>query len=179
MPPTSLGLNKGPRVALIYATGTITSGRGGYDPMNGATVGSSTLIDAIRQARRDPAVRAIVLRIDSPGGSAAASDAIWRELMIARTERADLPIVASMSDLAASGGYFIALPAEVIVAQLYPGDSVGHSTRDIAFSPDGKRIAWQVVERRKARLLVWSVEDGKLIAAMTGTAFVSGKPLEE
>ena len=117
VPPTSLGLNKGPRVALIYATGTITSGRGGYDPMNGATVGSSTLIDSIRQARRDPAVRAIVLRIDSPGGSAAASDAIWRELMIARTERADRPIVASMSDLAASGGYFIALPAEVIVAQ--------------------------------------------------------------
>src|SRR4029077_6259056 len=58
-----------------------------------------------------------VLRIDSPGGSAGASDAIWRELMIARNERADRPIVASMSDLAASGGYYIALPAEVIVAE--------------------------------------------------------------
>src|SRR6202008_4522294 len=61
--------------------------------------------------------RAIVLRIDSPGGSATASDAIWRELMIARNERADRPIVASMSDLAASGGYYIAMPAQVIVAQ--------------------------------------------------------------
>jgi protease-4 len=62
-------------------------------------------------------VRAIVLRVDSPGGSSIASDAIWRELMIARHERADRPIVASMSDLAASGGYYISLPAQVIVAQ--------------------------------------------------------------
>ena len=58
-----------------------------------------------------------MLRIDSPGGSATASDAIWRELMIARNERADRPLVASMSDLAASGGYYIAMPAQVIVAQ--------------------------------------------------------------
>src|SRR5205823_11459493 len=62
-------------------------------------------------------IRAIVLRIDSPGGSAAASDAIWRELNIAKRERADRPIVASMGDLAASGGYYIAMPAHVIVAQ--------------------------------------------------------------
>jgi protease-4 len=62
-------------------------------------------------------VRAIVLRVDSPGGSAAASDAIWRELMIARNERSDRPLVVSMSDLAASGGYYIAMPAQVIVAQ--------------------------------------------------------------
>jgi protease-4 len=75
------------------------------------------LIEYIRQARRDSSIRAIVLRIDSPGGSATASDAIWRELMIARTERADRPVVASMSDLAASGGYYIAIPAQVIVAQ--------------------------------------------------------------
>jgi protease-4 len=75
------------------------------------------LIEAIRQARRDRSIRAIVLRIDSPGGSATASDAIWRELMIAKQERADRPIVASMSDLAASGGYYIAMPAAVIVAE--------------------------------------------------------------
>jgi protease-4 len=75
------------------------------------------LIDYIHQARHDGSLRAIVLRIDSPGGSATASDAIWRELMIAKKERADRPIVASMSDLAASGGYYIAMPAHVIVAQ--------------------------------------------------------------
>jgi protease-4 len=115
--PRSLGLNRGPRIAVIYAAGTINGGKSGYDPINGAVVGSETLIDYIRQARRDSSVRAIVLRIDSPGGSAPASDAIWRELMIARNERADRPLVASMSDLAASGGYYIAMAAPTIVAQ--------------------------------------------------------------
>jgi protease-4 len=115
--PASVGLNKGPRVAVIYANGTITGGKSGYDPVNGPTVGSDTLIEYIRQARRDSSVRAIVLRIDSPGGSTTASDAIWRELVITKTERADRPLVVSMSDLAASGGYYIAMPAQVIVAQ--------------------------------------------------------------
>jgi protease-4 len=114
---SSLGLNRGPRVAVIYATGTINSGRSGYDPVNGPVAGSDTLIEYIRQARRDSAVRAIVLRVDSPGGSASASDAIWRELIVTKTERADRPLVVSMSDLAASGGYYIAMPAQVIVAQ--------------------------------------------------------------
>ena len=117
MSASSFGLNRGPRIAVIYATGAIVGGRSGYDPLNGALVGSETLIEYIRQARKDSSVRAIVLRIDSPGGSASASDAIWRELTIARNERADRPLVASMSDLAASGGYYIAMPAHVIVAQ--------------------------------------------------------------
>ncbi len=114
---SSVGLNRGPRIAVIYAAGEINGGRSGFDPVNGAVIGSDTLIDYIRQARHDNSVRAIVLRVDSPGGSSIASDAIWRELTIARHERADRPIVASMSDLAASGGYYISLPAQVIVAQ--------------------------------------------------------------
>jgi protease-4 len=114
---TSLGLNRGPRIAVVYAAGTITSGRSGFDPVNGPVVGSDTLIEHIRQARRDSSVRAIVLRVDSPGGSAAASDAVWRELMITRSEKPDRPLVVSMGDLAASGGYYIAMPAQVIVAQ--------------------------------------------------------------
>jgi len=114
---TSVGLNRGPRIAVIYAAGTIASGKSGYDPLNGPVVGSDTLIEHIRQARRDSAVRAIVLRVDSPGGSAAASDAVWRELTIAKNERTDRPLVVSMSDLGASGGYYIAMPAQVIVAQ--------------------------------------------------------------
>jgi protease IV len=113
----SLGLNRGPRIAVIYAAGTIASGSSGYDPLQGSVLGSETLIEYIRRARSDRSVRAIVLRIDSPGGSASASDAIWRELMITRTQRSDRPIVASMSDLAASGGYYIAMPAQTIVAQ--------------------------------------------------------------
>ena len=114
---SSLGLNRGPRVAVIYASGAIVGGHGGFDPLDGQTVGSDTLIDAIREVRKDRSVRAIVLRIDSPGGSATASDAIWRELMLARQEKPDRPLIASMSDLAASGGYYISMPAQVIVAQ--------------------------------------------------------------
>ena len=113
----SLGLNRGPRIGVIYASGAITSGKSGFDPVNGQVVGSDTLIEYIRRARRDSSLRALVLRIDSPGGSAGASDAIWRELMIAKTERADRPLVVSMSDLAASGGYYIAMPAQTIVAE--------------------------------------------------------------
>ena len=114
---TSLGLNKGPRIGVIYAAGAIASGKSGFDPVNGAVAGSDTLIEYIRRARRDNSLRAIVVRIDSPGGSAAASDAIWRELTLARQEKTDRPLIASMSDLAASGGYYIALPAQVIVAE--------------------------------------------------------------
>ena len=114
---SSLGLNRGPRIAVIYAAGVITSGGNGYDVLNGPTLGSETLIEAIRAARKDSTIRAMVLRIDSPGGSVVASDAIWRELVLAKGEQPDRPIVASMSDLAASGGYYIALPADAIVAQ--------------------------------------------------------------
>jgi protease-4 len=113
----SLGLNQGPRIAVIHAAGTIASGRSRFDPVNGAIVGADSINEHIRRVRGDASIRAIVLRIDSPGGSATASDAIWRELMITREARAGRPIVASMSDLAASGGYYIAMPAHAIVAQ--------------------------------------------------------------
>jgi protease IV len=119
----SLGLNRGPRIAVIYATGVISSGRGGYDPLSGVVMGSETVNKHIRDARADPSVRAIVLRIDSPGGSATASDAIWRELVITRDEKKDRPLVVSMSDLAASGGYWMAMAAPYIVAQ--PGTLTG------------------------------------------------------
>ena len=121
--PHALGLNRGPRIAVIYATGIIASGRGGYDPLSGAVLGSETIIEHIREARADSSVRAIVLRIDSPGGSATASDAIWRELVVTRDANKDRPMVVSMSDLAASGGYWIAMAAPYIVAQ--PGTLTG------------------------------------------------------
>ena len=111
---SSLGLNRGPRIAVVYASGVIASGESEFDLTGSQVVGSETLINSIRSARDDESVRAIVLRIDSPGGAALASDAIWRELMLAREEK---PIIASMSDLAASGGYYIAMPAHAIVAQ--------------------------------------------------------------
>jgi protease-4 len=108
---------RGPRIAVIYISGVIAGGTGGYDPLNGEVVGSKTLVEAIRSARSDPSVRAIVLRIDSPGGSSTASDVIWRELVVTRDQKPSRPLVASMSDLAASGGYYVAVAAPTIVAQ--------------------------------------------------------------
>ena len=111
------GLGRGPRIAVIYAVGVIASGRNAFDPLNGAIVGSDSLVEQIREVRDDSSVKAIILRVDSPGGSSVASDVIWRELMITRDKNPDRPLIASMSDLAASGGYYISLPAQVIVAQ--------------------------------------------------------------
>ena len=112
--PRSLGLNRGPQIAVVYAVGMITFGSSGIDLTGSEVLGSETLVRAIRDAREDDSIQAIVLRIDSPGGAAIASDIIWRELTLARDHK---PIIASMSDLAASGGYYIAMPAHVIVAQ--------------------------------------------------------------
>jgi protease-4 len=75
------------------------------------------LTEYIRRVRRDNSIRAVVLRIDSPGGSAIASDAIWRELVVGKDDDGERPLVASMSDLAASGGYYIAMAADAIIAQ--------------------------------------------------------------
>jgi len=111
---SSLGLGKGPQIAVIYASGMINTGRSEYDPMNGQVLGSDTVVEHIRSARADSAVRAIVVRVDSPGGSAIASDVVWRELMLTRNLK---PLIVSMSDLAASGGYYISVPAHAIVAQ--------------------------------------------------------------
>ncbi len=117
----SLGLNDGPRIAVVYAEGPILIGSsGGTVPGLGAMVGSRTTAEAIRSAREDDSIEAIVLRVNSPGGDATASDIIWRELTLARDEK---PVVASMSDVAASGGYYIAAPAHAIVAQ--PGTVTG------------------------------------------------------
>jgi protease-4 len=112
--PTSLGLNKGPRIAVLYAVGLIVSGESSYDGAQGPVAGSDTIIEYLRKARADSSIRAVVLRIDSPGGSAIASDVIWREVMLTRDVK---PVIASMSDVAASGGYYIAMPAHSIVAE--------------------------------------------------------------
>ena len=112
----SLGA-RAPRIAVLYVSGVIASGKGGFDPLNGDVVGSTTLLKAIRAIRADDNLRAIVLRIDSPGGSITASDVIWRELVVTRDQKPGRPLVASMSDLAASGGYYLAMAAPHIVAQ--------------------------------------------------------------
>jgi protease-4 len=115
------GVRRRSKIAVINASGVINSGGSGYDPVNGAVIGSDSLVQYIRDARADSTIKAIVLRVDSPGGSSTASDVIWRELSISRESHR--PVVVSMSDLAASGGYYIALGGDAIVAQ--PGTLTG------------------------------------------------------
>lgn len=107
-----------PKVAVIYAVGVINTGKSSSNPLSGDSVGSTTLIEAIRQAEEDKTVHAIVLRVDSPGGSALASDLIWNEL-----NRCRKPVIASMGDTAASGGYYISMAARRIYAE--PGTLTG------------------------------------------------------
>ncbi len=121
--PASAGFIGGPRIGVIYVTGTITSGASGFAPMSGPTAGSDTIVRFIRRVRDDASIRALVLRVDSPGGSAVASDVIWRELKLFREAKPSRPLVVSMSDLAASGGYYIAMAAPTIVAA--PGTLTG------------------------------------------------------
>jgi protease IV len=109
-------------IALVHGTGAIRLGRSGRSPLGGGgAMGSDTICAALRSARRDEKVKAIVFRADSPGGSYVASDAIWREVVLAR--QAGKPVIISMGDVAASGGYFVAMGADVIVAQ--PGTLTG------------------------------------------------------
>ncbi len=108
-------------VALIYATGPIRRGRSGRGPLSGGAMGSDTISAALRAATADESARAIVLRVNSPGGSYVASDTIWREVVRARN--AGKPVVVSMGDVAASGGYFISMAADAIIAQ--PGTVTG------------------------------------------------------
>jgi protease-4 len=108
-------------VALIYATGPIRRGRSGRGPLASGAMGADTMTAALRAAVADHRARAIVLRVNSPGGSYIASDSIWREVVRAR--EAGTPVVVSMGDVAASGGYFIAMAADTIVAE--PGTITG------------------------------------------------------
>jgi protease-4 len=96
------------RIAVIYATGDISGGNG-----DDQSIGSERLSKALRKAREDNRVKAVVFRINSPGGSALASDVIWREVMLTTKEK---PVVASFGDVAASGGYYIACPSTKILA---------------------------------------------------------------
>jgi protease-4 len=108
-----LPVTVGPRVAVVHASGTIVSGESGTDPVWGRTVGADTFLDALDEAREEPGVRAIVVRIDSPGGEVYASHLMWRGVREAARE---LPVVASFSDLAASGGYYVAMGADTVLA---------------------------------------------------------------
>ena len=110
----------GTKLAVIYASGTIVEGRSGSDGVMGEVMGSDTIAQQFRTAREDSAVRAVILRVDSGGGDAFASEAIRHALEVTRRVK---PVVVSMSDVAASGGYWISMSADKIVAE--PGSITG------------------------------------------------------
>ncbi|HEV2761747.1 MAG TPA: signal peptide peptidase SppA [Pyrinomonadaceae bacterium] len=112
--PESLKLNEGERVAVVFAAGPIGSGRSDDGTFGSPTIGSDTLSKALRDAAEDKSVKAIVLRVDSPGGTNYGSDIIWRAVEEAKRKK---PVVVSMSDVAASGGYYISAGAHKIVVQ--------------------------------------------------------------
>ncbi len=106
---------EGDKIALLYANGMILTGKSAEaSPLGGGTMGSRTMVEAIREAAEDNTVKAIVMRVDSPGGSGLASDEIWREVVRAKGRK---PFVVSMADVAASGGYYISMGATAIVAE--------------------------------------------------------------
>jgi protease-4 len=116
----SRGGSSAPRIAIVFATGTIVSGKSGMDPVWGRTLGHESFAKSLRDARDDDKVRAIVLRVDSPGGDTYASNQMWHEVARAAEVK---PVIASFSDVAASGGYYLAMGADTLVAQ--PGTVTG------------------------------------------------------
>jgi protease-4 len=142
---------KGKRIAIVHLTGEIREGKGKDDLLGGAAAGSETVIKAVREAALDETVAAIVLRIDSPGGSALASDLIWREV-----KRAGKPVVASLSDIAASGGYYVAVAADRIVAA--PGTltgSIGVVGGKVAIGPGLEKVGVRTEAVSKGRNAGW------------------------
>ncbi len=110
--------SKNDKVAVVYIVGPIMTGESSMSLFGGSTVGSDTIVRALQQAKNDTKVKGIVLRVDSPGGSALASDLIWREVVTC-----EKPIVASMGDVAASGGYYVSMGAKKIFVE--PGTLTG------------------------------------------------------
>lgn len=151
----------GTTVGLIYGLGPVQLAESEYDPAFGSVVmGSETVAQALSDAIDDSDVEAIVFRVDSPGGSYVASDTIWREMQRARD--AGIPVIVSMGDVAASGGYFVSAPAHKIVAQ--PGTvtgSIGVVAGKLVFNELwGKLgISWDGVQAGD-NATIWSANDG-------------------
>ena len=111
---TRTASSRGAKIAVIYALGPIVSGKSVESPFGGGqSMGSETMIKAFDKAREDETVKAVVLRVDSPGGSALASDLMWRALVRLKAEK---PLIVSMGEVAGSGGYYIAMPGDTILA---------------------------------------------------------------
>jgi protease IV len=115
-PPSLPGIGSKPTIAVVTLAGPIVSGRGGPQalPLGRSNAGGDTIAAALREAAADDSVSAVVLRVDSPGGSVSGSETVWRE--VDRLRKAGKPVVASMGSVAASGGYYVSMAADTIVA---------------------------------------------------------------
>jgi protease-4 len=148
------------KLGIIHAVGPIYSGASGTSFLSGeSTIGSDTMVKAIRQAAEDKTVKAIVMRVDSPGGSALASDLIWREVEQAKTKYKK-PFVVSMGDVAGSGGYYIAMGADKIYAE--PGTITG------SIGVIGGKLALQGLWE-KIGITTTVISRGKNSGALSGT----------
>jgi protease-4 len=169
--PASVGIDPQSRFALIYGSGPVVVGEGDRSLTGDPVVASDTIAGAIEDAASDPGIRAIILRIDSPGGSPLASDVIWRATQRAR--ESGKPVVASFSDVAASGGYYVACGADAIVAE--PGSLTG-SIGAFVLRPvlgglfDKAGIGYEVLTRAAGRARRSARLDA---AAVTGCASAS------
>jgi protease-4 len=115
VPREAVGLGGEERIAIVYAVGSITGGEDGFDPVfSGKTLGSATMTSVLETVGKDKSVRGVLVRIDSPGGDAFASDEIWRSMILLRKQK---PLVLSMSDAAASGGYYTSVACDKIIAE--------------------------------------------------------------
>lgn len=117
------------KIAIVYAEGTIVDGKG-----RDGEIGDETFVKAVEKARKDEKVKAIVLRVNSPGGSALASDVMWRELVLAKKEK---PLIVSFGDLAASGGYFISCLGDKIYAE---SNTITGSIGVFGLLPNAKKL---------------------------------------
>ncbi|HEY1636725.1 MAG TPA: signal peptide peptidase SppA [Acidimicrobiales bacterium] len=152
------GRGRRPTVAVITATGAIVRRRAAPNPLTGLDqIQAERTAEAIRQAVANRKVRAIVMRVDSPGGSAVASDAIWRETVLAR--QAGKPLVVTMGNVAGSGGYYISTAADRIVAQ--PGTvtgSIGVIAGKPVLAEAKERVGLSVDEAHTSQnALMWSL----------------------
>jgi protease-4 len=138
-----------PKIAVVFATGTILSGKSGSNFVIGDVMGSETIARAIKTAREDKNVKAIVFRVDSGGGEGIASDVIWRE--ITRTKGIK-PIIVSMSDVAGSGGYWISCAADTIVSLpgTYTG-SIGVITGKLSLEGLYEKIGFDIETVKRGR----------------------------
>jgi protease IV len=159
--PSIPGRRSKPTIAVVTLEGSIVNGRGGrqFLPFGSSTAGADTIAAALREVAADDAVSAIVLRVDSPGGSVTASETIWREVTRAR-ERGK-PVVASMGAMAASGGYYVSMDADAIVAN--PGTitgSIGVLSGKLVVRDLKERLGvGSDTVRTNANADVWSVDE--------------------